>query len=218
MQGLHFVKSVLSWLSEARQFNRLVAITVRATAALIVPLSLVTFFKAGKTIFGLPASGILGGVVFQIFYVLAIYGVVHVLLIRAREIEALPSVRYHMFPLASLFLRAAGEALALFIAAVAIGGGVYVWFTGKAVSTLLNPPPNFLPLFGDTTFMGGIEFMAGGLLSAVLLLGLSYLLAQGLALVGELAARREDIPDRPEVGSSATSHHTAYRLRSGTGD
>jgi len=218
MDSLHFMRAALAWLSEAQHFQRLMALTLRVAAALLVPLSLVTFFKAGKTIFDLPASGILGGIVFQIFFVAAVYGVVQVLFLRAREIEALPVVRYYMFPLASVFLRAAGEVASLFIACLAVGGGVYVWFTARAITTLLNPPPNFLPVFGDTTFMGGIEFMAGGVLSAVVLLGATYLVAQTLALVGELATRTEPKRDAQHTPQRASGSHSGYRLRSGTDD
>ncbi len=215
MDGLRYMKTALAWLSGARHFNRLMAITLRVTAVLIVPLGLVTFFKAGKVIFDLPASGILGGIVFQVFFVAAIAASVQILFIRARDIDALEAVRYYMFPLTSLLVRAVGEALTVFIACIAVGGGVFVWFTARPIAAILNPPPYFLPVFGDTTFMGGIEFMAGGLLSAVVLLGFGYLVAQALMLVGELANRNEERKEKRET--SATSQN-GYRLRSGTDD
>jgi len=178
----------------------------------------VTFFKAGKLIFDLPASGILGGIVFQVFFVLAIYAVVHGLFIRARNVDALSGGEYNMFPLAAILVRAAGEAIAAFISLIAMGGGVYVWFTGKGVGTILTSPPNFMPLFGDTTFMGGIEFMVGGVLSAILVVVISYLAAEGLQLLAEAAARLQAIrratsePSEPSLPSEPS-----VRLRSGTG-
>jgi hypothetical protein len=123
MENYFFMRTVLNWLAEPRRFNRMLAITLRVLATLIVPFSLVTFFKAGKVIFDLPASGILGGIVFQVFFVLAIYAVVHGLFIRARNIDALPGGEYNMFPLATILIRAAGEAIAAFISLVAVGGG-----------------------------------------------------------------------------------------------
>jgi len=216
MDGLRYMKTALAWLSEARHFNRMMAITLRVAAVLIVPFSLVTFFKAGKVIFDLPASGILGGIVFQIFFVAAIIAVVQILFIRAREIDALEATRFYMFPLTSVVVRAVGEALTAFIACIAIGGGVFVWFTAKSIAAILNPPPYFLPVFGDTTFLGGIEFMVGGLLSAIALLGLSYLVVQLLVLVGELASRMEERKEKREP--SAANNPSGYRLRSGTDD
>ena len=218
MEKYFIMRIVLNWLAVPRQFNRMLAITLRVLAALIVPFSLVTFFKAGKVIFDLPASGILGGIVFQIFFVLAIYAVVHGLFIRARNIDALPGGEYNMFPLAAILMRAAGEAIAAFISLVAVGGGVYVWFTGKGVSTILTPPPKFMPLFGDTTFMGGIEFMVGGVLGAILVVVVTYLAAEGLQLLTEAAGRMQasrrtvSEPSEPSLPSEP-----GLRLRSGTG-
>lgn len=218
MENYFFMRTVLNWLAVPRQLNHLLAIVLRVLATLIVPLSLVTFFKAGKVIFDLPASGILGGIVFQIFFVLAVYAVVHGLFIRARNIDVLPGGNYNMFPLAAILTRAAGEAIAAFISLVAVGGGVYVWFTGKGVGTILNPPPKFLPLFGDTTFMGGIEFMVGGVLSAVLIMVITYLVAEGLQLLAEAAGRMQQ-SRRAATEPSETNlpSEPSLRLRSGTG-
>lgn len=209
MKNFYFMQVALSWLAEPRHFNRLFAITLRAVGVLVVPASLVAFFKAGKVIFNLPASGILGGILFQLFFIAAIYGVVHGLFIRARNIDALPGGDYNMFPLAAVVTRAAGEAFAVFVALVTIGGGIFVWFTGRGVNTILTPLPGFLPVFGDTTFMGGIQFMVGGVLSAILVLGLAYLAAEALRWAGDAAARH---------GEGRRPAEVPYKLRSGTGN
>src|SRR4030065_284230 len=150
MESYFIMRTVLNWLAEPRHLNRLLAITLRALAALVV--------------------------------------------------------------------RAAGEAIAAFISLVAVGGGIYVWFTGKGVGTILNPPPKFLPLFGDTTFMGGIEFMVGGVLSAILGIVVTYLAAEGLHLLGEAAGRMQASQRAVSEPSEPTlSSEPSLRLRSGTG-
>lgn len=212
MENYLFMRTVLDWLAQPRRFNRLLAFTLRTLAALIVPFSLVAFFKAGKVIFDLPASGILGGIFFQLSFVVAIYCVVHGLFIRARDIDALPGGDYNMFALAAILVRAAGEAFAAFIGLIAVGGGIFVWFTGKSVGAILSPPPKFLPLFGDTTFMGGIEFMVGGVLSAILVLVVTGLAAAGLRLLTEAATRVTE--SRQTKNESA---EPSFKLRSGTG-
>lgn len=208
MKHYYFMQVVLDWLARPRHVNRLFAITLRAVAVLVVPFSLVDFFKAGKVIFNLPASGILGGILFQLFFITAIYAVVHGLFIRARNVDALPGGDYNMFPLASIVTRAAGEMFAVFVALVTIGGGIFVWFTGRNVNTILSPLPGFLPVFGDTTFMGGIQFMVGGVLSAILTLGLAYLAAELLQWLGDMAVRH---------GEGKRPAEAPYKLRSGTG-
>ncbi len=93
-----FMKPLLGKLGEGAFFCRLIAHALRATAALIVLFSLVTFFEAGKLIFQLPAQGILGRVLFELFFVLAIYAVVHVFLIRARDIEQIQAGEFYALP------------------------------------------------------------------------------------------------------------------------
>lgn len=209
MENYYFMRTVLDWLREPRHFNRMMAVTLRVVATLVVPLSLVAFFKAGKVIFDLPTSGILGGILFQMFFIVAVYCVVHGLFIRARQIDALSGGDYNMFPLAAIIVRAGGEAFAGFVGLVAVGGGIFIWFTGKGIETILNPTPYFLPVFGDTTFLGGIQFIAGGVLSAIAVIGLAYLLAEGLVLVEEVAQRN----GQARHGNS----EAPYKLRSGTG-
>lgn len=213
MEKYFFMRPLLAWLARPRNFNKVVAFTLRALAVLIVPFSLVTFFKAGKVIFDLPASGILGGIFFQAFFMVAIYCVVHALFMRSHDIDALPGANYNMFPLAALMSRTAGETLAAFIGLVAVGGGIFVWFTGKGVSTILSPPPKFMPLFGDTTFMGGIEFMVGGVLSAILILVVSAVLAEAFRLLAETSARMQG-ESRP---TKTETNEPSLKLRSGTG-
>lgn len=209
MKNFYFMQVALNWLAEPRHFNRLFAITLRAVAVLVVPASLVAFFKAGKVIFNLPASGILGGILFQLFFIAAIYAVVHGLFIRARNIDALPGGDYNLFPLAAIVVRSAGEVFAAFVSLVTIGGGIFVWFTGRGVNTILTPLPGFLPVFGDTTFMGGIQFMLGGVLSAIFVLGLAYLVAEALRWAGDAAAGH---------GEAKRPSEAPYKLRSGTGN
>lgn len=212
MENYLFVRRLLAWLAVPLNFNRMVAVSLRVFATLLVPLSLVTFFKAGKALFDLPAEAILGGILFQMFYVVAIYTVVHTLFIRARDMDALTPDEHHIFSLASLLAKAGGEAMAAYVAVVATGGGIYVWFTGKGIATVLNPPPRFLPVFGDTSFMGGIEFMAGGLFSAVAIVIAGYLISAVLMLLFTAASR---------AGVATTARQddsgSAYKVRSGAG-
>lgn len=172
------MRTIIEWLSEARHVNRLISTTLRVLAVLLVPYGLLVFFKAGKVLFDLPATGILGGIFFQMLFVIAVYSVAHDLFLRARDIDALPGRDYNMFPLAALVFRAIGEAFGVFIALVSIGGGIFVWFTGRGVAYIMAPPPRFLPAAVDTSFMGGIELMVSGILFAVAILGLSYLAAE----------------------------------------
>lgn len=185
MEKYFFMRPWLEMLASASFLRWLVAKTLRVTAALIVLFSLIAFFYVGKIIFELPPSGMLGGILFQACFIVAIYGVVHAFFIRARDIDRLGADVHSIFPMLTLLLKLAGEAMSIFVALVAVGSGVYVWFTSRSVATILNPMPVFLPTFGDATFIGGIEFMVSGVLLAILLLLVFYALAE----ITELLAR-----------------------------
>jgi hypothetical protein len=187
MERYFFMRPWLAMLAGAGFLHRLVALTLRVAAALVILFSLVAFFKVGKVIFELPPSGILGGIFFQVCFILAIYAVVHAAIIRARDIDNLGKEVQTIFPMATLLLKLCGEALSAFVALVALGGGVYVWFTAKSVATVMNPMPVFFPAFGDTTFMGGIEFMVGGVLIAIISLVVFYTLSEIMGLLARLA-------------------------------
>jgi hypothetical protein len=209
--GKHFfMKPVLNWLGRPANFNRVMAITMRTTAVLIVPLCLVTFFKVGKVIFELPASEMLGGIIFEVAYMLAIYCVVHGLYIRAQDIDHLNGEQFNMLPLSAIVVRSVGEVGAAYLAWVSLGGGIYVWFTAKSIRTLLDPLPALLPVFGGTNFIGGIQFMTAGMLSAVVMLGIAYLLAEGLLLVN-VASKRLQGNTAPAETSTLSQEPIAVR-------
>jgi hypothetical protein len=193
MDKLLFVQPLLDLLAQGRFFHRALATSLRAVAALVVLFSLTPFFQAGKLIFELPAHGIPGGVFFEIFFAAAVYAVAHVLLIRARDIAALDPGEYYALRAAPILLRLGGEAYACFVSLVAVGAGIFVWFTGLGQARVLN---SFVLAFfpgshSDPSFMGGIGFMLTGLLVAVAALVLAYALAETLTLVTRRALARE---------------------------
>jgi len=211
MEKFLFMRALLERLGDSAFLNRATAITLRVLAALIVLFSLTTFFKVGQLIFKLPPNGILGGVLFEVFFVLAVYAVAHVLIIRAREIGHLTSGDHHALPLAPILLRAAGEAYAAFVILVAIGGGIFVWFTSLKLSNsnVLNPLIQILMPTprADVSFMGGIEFMLSGVLAGIAALLFSYIAADVFRLL--LRDRRAV----PEV--VRTNGENGYKTRFG---
>jgi hypothetical protein len=187
MKKYFFMRSFIDLLAGVQFMHGLVALTLRIVAGLVVLFSLVGFFHAGKVIFELPPSGILGGIAFQVCFVLAVYAVAHACVIRAGDVERLGPDVGSIFPMTSLLLKLSGETLSAFTAFMAVGGGVYVWFTGKSVATIVGPLPMAFAALGDTTFMGGIEFMVGGVLAAVGGLVIFYVLAEVMDLVSAFA-------------------------------
>lgn len=183
-QRYFFVAPLLNRLGQPDYFCRVIAVALRVTAALIVLLSLTIVFKVGKITFDLEHNRVLGGILFEVFFVFAVYTAVHVLLIRARDIEAVSGIESYSISVLVLLLRLLGEAYCAFVGLMSIGGGLFVWFTGQSLGNVLGPLVRTLfPTVGDDSFMGGIEFMASGMLIGLGALVLTYAASQALALL-----------------------------------
>lgn len=180
-----FMRPVLALLEQERFLRRAVATALKVGAALIILFSLTLFFSAGRLLFDLPSNGILGAVLFEVFFVLAVYAAVHVLLIRARHIEELVANDYVALRMAPILLRALAEAYAGFVSLVAVGTGFFVWFTNLSVEKVLHPAVRslFPSMREDASFMGGIEFMLSGILVAIGVLLITYVLAEAVSLL-----------------------------------
>jgi len=66
-----FMAPLLERVAQPAFLTRLVAVILRITAALVALLSLTIFFKVGKLTFDLPTNRVLGGILFEVFLVLA---------------------------------------------------------------------------------------------------------------------------------------------------
>jgi hypothetical protein len=187
MKDYLFVPHLLNLIARPKFFNRAIAISLRVAAALTVLVSLVSFFHASKVIFNLSPTGILGGILFQLFYIVAVYTVAHAIIIRADDIENLPGSEFNTITLMSVLLQLIGEAYAAFVSLLAVGGGIFIWFTARSIDKLLFPVPRFLPAFGDASFIGGIQFMIGGVFAAIVALVLFYFLSELMILLARIA-------------------------------
>ncbi len=180
-----FMVPLLERLAQPAFFGRVVALTLRASAALVALLSLTIFFKVGKLTFDLPTNRVLGGFLFEVFFVLAVYAAVHVFLIRARDIETVRASDSYAISIVALLVKMAGEAYCAFVSLMAIGGGLFVWFTNQSLGKILGPVVRalFPHTSDDSSFMGGIQLMASGVLIGMAALVLAYAASQVLAML-----------------------------------
>jgi hypothetical protein len=210
-QRYFFMGPLLDKLGQPEFFCRLIAVALRATAALIVLLSLTIVFKVGKITFDLTHDRVLGGILFEVFFAFAVYAAVHAILIRARDIQAVKGLEFYSISVLTLLLRLLGEAYCVFIGLTAVGSGLFVWFTGQNLSNVLGPLLRalFPGVADETTFIGGIEFMASGLLIGLAALVVAYASAQALSMLVRPA--RNGSHQSPTSDASQT-----YRSRFGS--
>jgi hypothetical protein len=183
-----FMKPVLQLISVGHFFRKAFAIFLQILAAVIAIAGLVSWITVWKSVAGQDFSLILGIIIFQLFFVIAIYMVVHTMFIRAGDISALPDSDYTVIPIVSIALKLCGEIYACFSAVVAIAGGILIWFIGGNAFHFIRKSSLFMPAFGyGSDFLGGLMFIVVGWLVAFLVLLVFYFLAETVIVMADIA-------------------------------
>lgn len=188
MEKYFFMKPVLQFISEGKFFRKTVAVALRALAIAIAFASLVGWIVKWKFVFSLPVAGIIGGIIFQLMMVVAVYMVVHVTLIRSNNIERLPEAEYTVIPIVSLCLKLFGEIYASFLVVTGVAGGLYIWMTGRnAGRDMLGIIAPLVPAISDLTFIGGVKYILTGATMAFLVLLFSYFFSEAVIVMVDIA-------------------------------
>lgn len=147
-------------------------------AALAVTVFFV-FFIGWKELFEMRSQALIGGIIYQLFLVVATYLAVHVTLIRAREVHKGHPGQPAAFTVAVAVCKIAGEAWGFASALLGTGGGIFVWFAGREANTLLKSPAILFPFLKteSASFFNGAALIAQGLLYGALALLAGYLFA-----------------------------------------
>lgn len=188
MEKYLFMKPVLQLISQGYFFRKAFAMFLRALAVVTVIAGLVAWVMIWKAISGQSASQVLGIIIFQILFIIAIYMVVHVLLIRAEDIAELPDADYTVIPIVSVSLKLCGEVYACFMAVFSLAGGILIWFIGGDAFYFIRKATGFMPGFGHgSDFLGGLIFIVGGWLVAFFVLVVFYFLAETVVVIADIA-------------------------------
>ncbi|GAB7027207.1 hypothetical protein [Geotalea toluenoxydans] len=185
-----FMPMVLQQMAQEKFFRRICAIALRLLALVAIFAGLSGFVHIWNHIVKQRGSEIPGGVIFILLFAVAVYMVAHTLLIRAEQLLELPETEFGIVSIASVFLRLGGEVYAGFAVPIAVGGGIFIWFGGEDARDFIGSMTPMVKGFGDGTFLGGIEYMLGGGFCALLVLLLSYLLAELLEIALKLTGPR----------------------------
>lgn len=181
-----FMKPVLDALADGAWFRKQFAVCVRIAAAVAAVAGLVAFVNAWNFTAQLDAGRIPGGILYMLSLAAAAYMAVHTMLLRAKDIDALPRTGFTLIPLGAVVALMLGEAYAAACAALALGGGILVWFTGDYAYSILQRVDFFLPPLGGGTFMSGIVLILRGALRAVVALSIGHLASELFIVVERL--------------------------------
>ena len=188
MEKYFFMGAVLEIISQGQFFRKAYAVTLQILAALIAIAALVSWITVWKSISAFSAEAIVGIIIFQLLFVIAVYVVIHIILIRAGNINALPDSDYTVIPIVSITLKLIGEIYASFITVISVAGGILSWFIGSGAFYMVKRPSLLIPSYGSGEgFWGGLVFMAGGLFSAIVGFVLFYFLAELVVVLVDIA-------------------------------
>lgn len=188
MEKYLFMKPVLQLISQGDFFRKAFAMFLRALAVVTVIAGLVVWVVIWKNVSGQSATQILGIIIFQILFVIAIYMVVHALLIRADDITKLPNADYTVIPIVSVALKLCGEVYACFTAVISLAGGILIWFIGGNAYYFIRKATVSMPGYGSgSDFLGGLIFIVGGWLIAFFVLAVFYFLAETVVVLADIA-------------------------------
>ncbi|MFW6140612.1 MAG: hypothetical protein ACOC5S_04590 [Acidobacteriota bacterium] len=188
MDKVFFMKPFVESFSNKKVFTKTFATILRVLAVISIVAAIVIWILLWKFVFDIPSTGIAGGVIFQIFFLVGIYMSAHAAFLRAQNIAQLKTGEYTVVPVVTVFLKLAGEIYASLTAAVALGGGILIWFAGGYGLQLLEGVPQFIPQYGGgTTFLGGLLFLLGGLIFAFFTLIAFYFAAEFFNIVTDIA-------------------------------
>lgn len=190
MEKVFFMKPFIENFGKKNVFTKIFAIILRVLAVIAIIAAFVIWVLLWKVVFEIPSAGVAGGVIFQIFFLVGIYMAAHASFIRAQHIAQLKTGEYTVVPVVTVFLKLLGEIYASLTAAVALGGGILIWFAGGYGLQLLGEVPRFIPQYGGgTTFLGGVLFLIGGFASAFFTLIAFYFAAEFFNIVTDIALK-----------------------------
>ena len=172
-------------LGQGDGFRSFFARLLKALAIVGAFAALIVFFLGWKDLFALSSEAMIGGILYQMTFVVAVYLAVHCTLLRAAQVQEAAPGRPAAISVASVVLRLVGEVWGFASALLGSGGAVYVWFAGRRAEILLDKMRAFFPFLkaGPATFSAGAELIIQGLLYGALALLLGYLFSELLQLL-----------------------------------
>ena len=185
MEKFLFIKVVLDKLSKEDFFKKTLALFIRILLALLLISVLVSWIKLWKVVFDLGGNALVGGIIFQLLFIIGMYMITHIVMIRTENILKLKTEKYYLFPLGAVVIQMIGEAWASFLVFMGISGGILIWFAGNSSRSVIRNVPmiNLLGRIGlKGDFLGGLTFMVQLIITGCIVIFVSYLLSESFKL------------------------------------
>jgi len=179
---------VLDSLTDARMMRTSIGKALRILGILSVVGGIYLLVDILKESFHMPTEGTIGGLVFAVMIAASVLSIMQILFYRGKHIEDLEESELTIIPIFSILFKAVGEIYATFMAAVGVGGCVFIWLAKSDPMYFIGSIARFLPTIpGESTFLGGIMFLVYSFLWGFIALIGCYFLAEASVVLAEIA-------------------------------
>ncbi len=174
MERYLFIRFLSDSLEKADFVKKIFSIYLKAIAVFTILAGLVGFVIGWRDVLKMSTSGLIGGIIFQTLFIIAIYSVVHSFFIGAERIKELKEDKSVFTHISCLLLRSFAMAYAGFAIVMAVAGGIFIWFAGTGVrnaNSLFRVINHYYPFTGlkGEVFIQGLTFMIRGVAYAFLI-------------------------------------------------
>ena len=183
-----FMKPVLQLLSVGHFFRKAFALFVQILAVAIAVAGFVAWIGIWRSFIAQNVSLVFGVSIFEIFFLITIYAIVHTMFIRAADISALPDADYTVIPIVSIAIKLCGEVCACFSVVMGLAGGILIWFIGGNAFYFIRKATVFAPnVYGyGPDFSGGLMFIVSSWLMSFIVLALAYFFAETAVVLADI--------------------------------
>jgi hypothetical protein len=209
MKKYLFMSPVLKFIGEGGLFGNVFASVLRVLTILLALGAVVAWIGFWKLVFNMEGAALLGGVLFQVLFVLAVYMIAHTIWIRAQDIETLGRSEFTVIPIVSILLKLAGEIYACVSISVGVALGALTLFAGynelgRAVFGIGLPGMGVVQMLGGifgagaSSFVSAVLLVLGGALGAVFWLVVFYLASEAIIVIVDIARNTRALRETSE--------------------
>lgn len=196
MKDYLFMSKLLPKLGEGAFFRNVFTYALKVIAICIGIIGAITWIGYWIVIFKLGIGGIIGGILFQLIYLVAIYAVIHIVWIRANDIKGQEAGEFTIIPIMSTMVRMFGEVAAAFLIIFGIGGGIFLIVAGSGANQIVSI---LLPVVSvGSTFLSGILFTITFAIAGFVALIVNYLIAELIVVLVDMARNIKAIRNATE--------------------
>ncbi len=188
MERYLFMRFISDSLEKSDFVKKIFSIYLKAIAVFTILAGLVGFVIGWRDVLKMSTSGLIGGIIFQTLFIIAIYSVVHSFFIGAEKINELKENKSIFTHISFVLARSLAMAYAGFAIVMAVAGGIFIWFAGTGVrnaNSLFRVINHYYPFTGlkGEVFIQGLTFMIRGVAYAFLISLALYVIAELLIAI-----------------------------------